>query len=70
MGGDLSNDVQNRRAIALFNMMMTLNDNRYQMVTAGYLQDSDFTTGEFAARSFFAMWRASPGAASRSPDFL
>ncbi len=35
LGGDMSDKVATRRSIALYNMVMTLNDNRFQMMNSG-----------------------------------
>ena len=70
MGGDRSDEVELRRAIALFNMSMTLNDNRYQMGNSGYLEYSRGNLELLVAMPFFEVWRESVGASGRSAGFL
>ena len=70
--GDFSDEVAVRRAIVLFNMAMTLYDNRFQMANSGYVDFSG--AGEGLRRTvimpFYDTWRPSSGAAGRSPAFL
>ena len=70
MGGDYSDEVDTRRAIALYNMSMTLNDNRYQMMNAGYLEYSAGNLEVIVSMPFYNTWRGSPGAQGRSEQFL
>jgi hypothetical protein len=68
--GDLSDPVDLRKAVALLNMAMTLNDNRYQMANAGYLRYEAKTIESMVQMPIFEIWRSSIGANSRSPEFL
>ena len=68
--GDLSNDVDKRRAIILFNMMMTLNENRYQMSKSGYLEYPEDTLQGVIDLQIYEAWKKSPGAESHSAEFL
>ncbi len=70
MGGDTSDKVATRRSIALYNMVMTLNDNRFQMMNSGYLEVSVEGLRRTVMLPFYDIWRASPGAAGRSRAFL
>ena len=70
LNGDTSDPVERRRAIVLFNMVMTMHDNRYQMGNAGYLEFAESALGWIALTDFYEIWRASPGAKSRSKEFL
>ena len=60
---------ESRRAIVLYQMLMTQYENQYHQYQSGYLEHLpdyervvDFPT--------FEMWRASLGTAGRSPEFL
>ena len=60
-----------RRGIALYNMMMTLNEIRFEQFNAGYLDTGPSAALRELARLPMAdLWRNSPGAFSRSPEFL
>ena len=59
-----------RRAIALYNMLMTVNDNRLQMMNSGYIEFHDGGLREVVTFPFYEIWRGSPGAAARPPGFL
>ena len=67
--GDMSDRVETRRGIALFNMMITQEENTYEMQKTGYIEYSEITFGQFAP-NFLEAWRQSPGAKSRSPEFM
>jgi hypothetical protein len=69
-GGDMSDIVETRKAIALFNMMVTQNDVLFQMQKSGYIEYSEIEVGGFAAPNFLKVWRQSPGANTRSPEFM
>ena len=68
--GDLSDDVDKRRAIILFNSMMTVNENRYQMSKSGYMEYSEDSLQRMVALQIYEAWRKSPGAAAHSTEFL
>jgi len=70
LDGDTSDPVERRRAIVLFNMVMTLHDNRYQMEKAGYFEFSEYALGSTTQSDFYEVWRTSPGALSRSKEFM
>jgi len=60
---------ETRRAILLYNMMMTLYQNRYYQVKAGYLDHLPFTE-EVVTFPMYEIWRGSGGAKNRSAEFL
>ena len=68
--GDISDEVETLKAIALFNMVMTLHDNRYQMMRSGYLNYPEDSPLGMVRMPFFDTWRKSQGARGRSPEFL
>lgn len=67
---DISDNVEKRRAIILYNVMMTLNENRYQMSKSGYLAYSENSLREVIDLQIYGPWRKSPGAAAHSAEFL
>ncbi len=68
-GVHLADGEETRRAILLYNMMMTLYQNRYYQFKTGYLDHPPFTE-EVVTWPFYEVWRASGGAKNRSPEFL
>jgi hypothetical protein len=68
-GVHLADGEESRRAILLFNMAMTLNQNRYYQFKTGYL-DYPPELDDLVTWPIYAVWRASGGATSRSPEFL
>ena len=68
--GDLSDDVDKRRAIILYNTMMTLNENRYQMSKSEYMEYSEESLQGTIDLQIYEVWRKSPGAAAHSTEFL
>ena len=70
VSGDMSDPVATQQATALFNMAMTLENNRFSAARAGYLEYSDGTLKRAVAFPFYDIWRGSVGAAGRSPEFL
>jgi len=68
-GAQLDDGEENRRGILLYNMVMTLYQNRYFQFESGYLDHMpDF--GEVVSYPIYEVWRPSGGATLRSPDFL
>ena len=64
-----------RRAIILFNLVMTTMENRYHQFQAGYLDKSSWeasleATGKSLESNIYFDWRKSAGAATHSIDFL
>lgn len=70
IAGDMSDEVETRRGIVLFNMMVAQDEFEFQMQDVGYLHQSESLGVTFASNSFLEVWRKSPGAIGRSPDFL
>jgi hypothetical protein len=69
--GDFSDEVETQRAKSLFNMLMTLHENRFQMRSSELLMGfTERSLRQTVISPFFEIWRESPGAASRSEDFL
>jgi len=68
-GVALADGEETRIAIILFNMMMTLYQNRYYQFKAGYL-DYLPDSANAAAWPIYEVWRASGGSSLRSPEFL
>ena len=67
---DFSDGVKVVQGKALFNMAMTLQDNRFQMMKSGYLTVSDESMKGMASFPFYPIWRQSIPAQRRSPEFL
>ncbi len=68
-GDHLADGEETRRAILLYNMMMTLYQNRYYQFKTGYLDHPPFTE-EAVMFPLYEIWRASGGAKNRSAEFL
>ena len=68
-GVPLADGEETRRAVLLYNMMMTLYQNRYYQFKTGYL-DNPPPIEEPVTWPFYEVWRASGGAKNRSPEFL
>jgi hypothetical protein len=69
-GVPLTNGVETRTGIILFNMVMTLNENRYLQMRSGYLEYRPQTLMGVVVWPFYDIWRESEGAQSRSPEWL
>ncbi len=71
-GVSLSDGEEARRGIILYNMMMTLNEDRYYQFNSGYLEREPavLTSTRLTAFPIYEIWRNSAGANSRSPEFL
>jgi hypothetical protein len=69
-GAPLEDGEENRRGIVLFDMVMTENENRFQQFDMGYLEDLRGNLETFVALPIYDQWKASPGANSKSPEFL
>ncbi|NOX69476.1 MAG: hypothetical protein GXP15_09840 [Gammaproteobacteria bacterium] len=66
----LSDNVEKRRAIILYNAMMTLNENRYRMSKTGYMEYAEDSLQGMIDLQNYEAWRKSPGAAAHSAEFL
>ena len=69
-GVPLTDGVETRTGIILYNMLLTLNENRYLQMRAGYLENRPQTLLGVVAWPFYEIWRESVGAESRSPEWL
>ena len=70
-GEQLDEGEEFRRALILYNMMMALNENRYEQFKAGYLDAvPSIEVNGLIDLPIFNQWISSPGGNSRSPDFL
>ncbi len=68
-GVNFADGEETRTAILLYNMMMTLYQNRYYQFKTGYL-DHPPVTEEVVTFPMYEIWRASGGAKNRSAEFL
>ena len=68
-GVHLADGEETRRAILLYNMMMTLYQNRYYQFKTGYL-DHPPVTEDAVMWPMYEIWRGSGGAKNRSAEFL
>jgi hypothetical protein len=70
LDGDHSDEVNLLKGKVLYNMAMTLYDNRFQMKTAGYMSDSGEDLRHVVSMPFYEVWRKDLPAQRRSPEFL
>lgn len=70
LDGDYSDKVKLLKAKVLFNISMTLLDNRFQMMKSGYLPISNESLRRKVAMPFYEIWREAPPAERRSKEFL
>jgi hypothetical protein len=68
-GMPLADGEESRRAILLYNMAMTVLQNRYYQFKTGYLDYSP-NLEDIISWPIYETWRASSGASNRSPEFL
>ena len=68
-GAHLAEGEEKRRAILLFNMLMTLYQNQFFQFESGYL-DSPPVMVQPVTWPIYEEWRESGGATNRSPEFL
>ena len=70
-GEPLNDEIEIRKAIILYNMNMTLNENRFEQYKSGYLEtEPPLESNGIVNWPIYEIWRDSPGARSRSPEFL
>ncbi len=69
-GMPLSEGEETRKGIVIFNMLMTLNENRFHQFNSGYLESALTNIELVRSFPFYETWRGSGGARARSPDFL
>ncbi len=68
-GMPLSEGEEARRGIVLFNMVMTLNENRYLQMRSGYLEYRPGDLSVSVTWPIYETWKQSGGYLSRSPEF-
>ena len=61
---------ETRKGLILYTMLQTQNENRYFQSQSGYLDHRPEGLLELVAIPFYDVWRDSPGARSRSPEWL
>lgn len=69
-GTTITDSVEIRRGIGLFNMVMTVEENRFHQYQAGYIHTDPTVLIRISQLPFFDIWRTSIGANARSPEFL
>lgn len=70
-GEALAEGAELRRALILYNMMMTLNENRLEQYNSGYLDvEPAILVNETTGWPIFEIWVNSTGANSRSSEFM
>ena len=75
IGAPLDRGEEHRRAILLFNLMMTENENRYRQFRSGYLDSQSWDSRLDNLRTIVKMpmfkeWRASYGGKGHTAEFL
>jgi hypothetical protein len=68
-GQPFSDDVEERRGIILYNMMMTQNENSYVQMKVGFLEASTETLAEGVSWPIYEIWTRSGGYRGRSLEF-
>jgi len=69
-GTPITDSVETRRGIILYNMLMTTQENRFHQYQAGYLDSMPASLYRTVQIPFFDVWRTSVGADSRTPEYL
>jgi len=69
-GVPITDPVEIRRGIILYNMMMTVHENRYHQYQAGYIDNLPASLARIVKLPFFDSWRGSVGAGSRTRQYL
>ena len=70
-GADLADGEEMQKGMILYNMMMTINENRYHQFNSGYLESEPaILTNSLVYVPMFNIWRKAAGAKSRSLQFL
>jgi len=69
-GAPMTDSVETRRGIILYNMLMTVQENRYHQYQAGYIDNLPASIRTTVRLPFFDTWRTSVGAGSRTPEYL
>jgi hypothetical protein len=68
-GQPFSDDVEERRGIILYNMMMTQNENSYVQMKSGFLEVSSDALAEGVLWPIYEIWTQSGGYRARSLKF-
>ena len=68
-GQPFSDDVEERRGIILYNMMMTMNENQYVQMKSGFLDSSADSLADGVLWPIYETWTRSGGYQSRSLEF-
>jgi len=68
-GMPLADGEESRRGIVLFNMMMTLNENRFVQMKSGFLEVQPDALAEGVNWPIYQTWQQSGGYRSRSREF-
>ena len=68
-GEPIPDSAERRRAIVLFNSLMTIYENRYFQYQSGYIEQEP-NVFPLIRMPFFGTWRESGGARNRAPGFL
>jgi hypothetical protein len=68
-GQPFSDDVEERRGIILYNMMMTQNENSYLQTKSGFLEASSDSLADGVLWPIYEIWTQSGGYRSRSLEF-
>ena len=68
-GMPLAEGEETRRGIVLFNMMMTLNENRFLQMRSGFLEPQPDALALGVTWPIYAVWQGSGGYQSRSPEY-
>ena len=69
-GTPITDPVETRRGVILYNMLMAVQENRYHQYQAGYLDNMPASLYRTVQLPFFDLWRTSVGADSRTPEYL
>ena len=70
IGAPLSDGEEKRKGILLFNMSMTMAENRFHQINSGYIQNEVVIAGGLLDFPFYEIWRNSAGADARSLEFI
>jgi hypothetical protein len=68
-GQPFADDVEERRGIILYNMMMTQNENQYVQMTSGFLEFSADAVADGVSWPIYELWKQTGGYRGRSLEF-
>ena len=69
-GAPIAEGEETRKAIILMNMLMTMNENRFEQMNTGYLEPQPLNLDVVVRTDSWDIWRNSGGALNRSREFL